>query len=88
LDERERQMQIAKIERLTYAFEAYGYFVDAQPIEGQEEDFANHLANGLAKVESAFKFNAERYGFRGKSKRAMASLHRQLPEPIWGVGVR
>ena len=86
MDDRERQMQ--KIERLAYAFEAYGYFVDAHPIPGEEEAFANHLAEGFAKVETAFKLNAEHYGFRGKSKRAMASLHRQLPEPVWGVGVR
>lgn len=88
MDDRERQMQITKIERLTYAFEAYGYFVDAQPIAGQEADFANHLAQGLAKVEAAFKFNAEHHGFRGRSKRAIDSLHRSLPEPVWGVGVR
>lgn len=81
-------MQITKIERLAYAFEAYGYFVDAQPVHGEEETFANHLAEGFAKVEAAFKFNADRYGFRGKSKRALESLHRQLPEPAWGVGVR
>lgn len=81
-------MLIKKIERLTYGFEAYGYFVDAQPVPGQEETFAKHLADGLAKVEAAFQSNAEQYGFRGKSKRAMDSLHRQMPEPIWGVGVR
>lgn len=81
-------MHIAKIERLAYAFEAYGYFVDAQPIEGQEDQFANHLAEGFAKVEAAFEYNAKRYGFRGKSKRAMGSLHAQLPEPTWGVGLK
>lgn len=79
---------ISKIERLTYAIESYGYFVDAQPIEGEEETFAKHLEEGLAKIEANFKFNAEQYGFRGKSKRAMDALHRQLPEPIWGIGVR
>lgn len=81
-------MCISKIERLTYAFEAYGYFVDAKPIDGEEETFANHLAEGLAKVETTFEFNAKHYGFRGKSKRAMQSLHRALPDPTWGVGVR
>lgn len=79
---------ISQIERLTYAFEAYGYFVDAQPIEGQEEEFTNHLAEGLAKVEKIFNYNAKQYGFRGKSKRAMDSLHKSLPEPVWGVGVK
>jgi hypothetical protein len=81
-------MLITKIERLTYAFEAYGYFVDAQTVEGQEETFANHLAEGFEKVETTFKFNAERYGFKGKSKRALGYLHSQLPEPTWGVGVK
>lgn len=80
--------QISKIERLSYALEAYGYFVDAQPIVGMEDIFANHLANGLAKIESTFKLNAELYGFRGKSKRAMDSLHSQMPEPVFGIGVR
>ena len=79
---------ISRIERLTYAFEAYGYFVDAQPIEGQEELFADSLAEGLAKVEEIFKFNADNYGFRGKSKRALESLHRSLPNPVWGVSVK
>lgn len=79
---------ISKIERLTYAFEAYGYFVYAQPIEGKEEEFASHLTEGLAKVEEVFKFNAKYYGFKGKSKRAMESLHKSLPEPIWGVNIR
>lgn len=81
-------MCISQIERLTYSFEAYGYFVDAKQIPGEEEAFAKHLANGLAKVEEAFKSNADHYGFRGKSKRAMDFLHRQIPEPVWGVGVR
>ncbi len=79
---------ISKIERLTYAFEAYGYFVDAQPIEGEEETFANHLQEDLNKVEDTFYFNSKRYGFRGKSKRAIEILHRALPEPVWGVGIR
>lgn len=79
---------ISKIERLTYAFEAYGYFVDAQPIEGNEEEFAKHLEEGLNKVENLFNFNAKKYSFRGKSKRAMNSLHSQLPEPVWGVTVK
>ena len=79
---------ISKIERLTYAFEAYGYFVDAQPIEGEEETFANHLQEGFNKVEELFNYNAKQYGFRGKSKRAIEILHRSLPEPVWGVGIR
>lgn len=79
---------ISKIERLIYALEAYGYFVDAQPIVGEEEDFAKHLEEGFAKVEAMFKFNAKNYGFKGKSKRAMDSLHKQLPEPVWGITVR
>jgi len=81
-------MTISKIERLSYAFEAYGYFVDAQPLEGQEENFAKHLEEGLTKVEKLFNYNAKAYGFRGKSKQALDSLHRSLPEPVWGVGKR
>lgn len=81
-------MCISQIERLTYAFEAYGYFVNAQAIPGEEETFAAHLTDGLAKVETAFEFNAKHYGFRGKSKRALQSLHNQMPEPVWGVSLR
>lgn len=79
---------MTKIERLTYAFEAYGYAVDAQPMPGREEQFAAALAEGFAKVENTFAFQAKHYGFRGKSRRAMDALHRSLPEPVWGVVVQ
>ena len=81
-------MSISKLERLSYAFEAYGYFIDAQPLVGEEEAFIKHLEEGFSKVEALFNYNAQTYNFKGKSKRALDSLHRSLPEPVWGVNVR
>lgn len=81
-------MRTTKIEQLTYAFEAYGYIVVAEPIEGQEEQFADHLASGLSRIEEFVKINAKQHGFRGLSKRALQSLHLAIPEPVWGVEVK
>lgn len=78
----------SKIEQLEAAFEAHGYSVIAEAIEGQEELFANDLAQGFAKVETVLKNNAAQYGFRGLSKRALQALHKDLPNPAWGVEIR
>lgn len=75
------------IDQLTAAFEAHGYFVAAEPIEGQEEMFAQSLREGFAKVEAAMAFYARRFKVRGLSKRALAILHKDLPEPVWGIEV-
>ena len=75
------------IEQLTAAFEAHGYFVNCQPIEGLETVFIASLREGFAKVEQIVAFNAKRYGYRGLSSNALSHLHSVLPEPTWGVTV-
>ena len=66
-------------------FRSYGYLVTAEPISGEEAQFVQSLKDGFAKVESAVSFNASRYGYRGKSKAALAALHAALPDPCWLV---
>jgi hypothetical protein len=81
----ETHLTARRIEQLEDALRAYGYAVEMKPIAGQEEAFAEALAGGWAKVEATFESNAARHGTRGKSARAMANLHRDLPCPVWGV---
>lgn len=76
-----------KIEVLTGAFRSFGYVVMADPIEGEEDKFAAHLKEGLDRIEETMRVHARRHGFRGRSKRALAALHRSLPSPVWGVEV-
>lgn len=77
-----------KIHNLICGFGNYGYVVSARPIPGDEEDFYQHLRVGLARLEANFESNTKELRTRGKSKRAIAALHRRMPEPIWGVEVR
>ena len=76
-----------RIDRLEDAFRAYGYRIAADPIFGQEELFAHELHIALIRLEQTFEFNAKHYGYRGKSKRALAALHDVLPNPGFGIEV-
>lgn len=78
---------IDRIEQLRDALTSYGYVVIAEPLTNQEVLFANTLEDALAKVERAFSFNAKQYGFRGRSKNALAALHTAVPHPCFGVEV-
>ncbi len=64
-----------------------GYVVMMEPIAGEEEAFIAALRDGLRRVEEVLAHNARTHGMRGKSKRAMAALHRDLPQPTWGVEI-
>lgn len=79
---------MTKIEILQGAFHSLGYVVMADPIQGEEELFVATLQEGLDRIEATMQSNARRFGFRGRSKRALAALHHDLPEPVWGVEVR
>jgi hypothetical protein len=69
------------------AYKSYGYVVTADPIPGEEETFMRTLREGLLEIAHHMTANARSYGTRGKSKKALANLHRTLPEPVWGVEV-
>lgn len=76
-----------RIAQLETAFEAHGYFVSGEAIPGQETAWLETLRAGFAKVERVMAYNARQYGMRGRSKRALDALHRELPQPAFGVEV-
>ena len=76
------------IENLEGTLRYFGYAVDMEPIPGAEDDFIAALRQALSRVESVLAANAKRFGFRGTSKRARAALHRDLPQPGWGIELR
>jgi hypothetical protein len=76
------------IENLEGTLRYFGYAVDMEPIPGAEDDVIAALRRALSRVESVLAANAKRFGFRGTSKPALAALHRDLPQPGWGVEVR
>jgi len=70
-----------KIERITSNYYTFGYVITGEAIEGMEELFAATLQTGFDKLVATFEFNAKTYGYRGRSKAALAALHRALPYP-------
>lgn len=66
---------------LNDALRRFGYFIDAEPIEGLETVFLDDLRAALDKVENTASFLRKSYGFRGLSKRLMEELHIMLPCP-------
>ena len=77
-----------RIEQYVAAIEAHGYIVNAEPVVGQEEQFYQSLVASLNVIRLTMESNAERYGFRGKSRRALAALHSARPNPGFGIEVR
>lgn len=76
-----------RIEALTRAFEAHGYFVAMVPIPGEEELFAATLQDGLDEMNRCKAYYARKYRYRDKSKNMLSQLHQGLPNPVWGVEV-
>lgn len=76
-----------RIEQFEAAFKAHGYIVDAEPLPGMENVFADSLAEGFKRVERVLAANAKHHGFRGLSKNALRALHADLPVPAFGVEV-
>jgi hypothetical protein len=73
------------LDNLRYKFEAYGYAVVSDPIEGMEELFLDELRNAASKIDATVVWLRSRFGYRGKSMRLLADLHRALPSPAFGV---
>ena len=76
-----------RIETLTRAFEAHGYFVAMEPIAGEEALFAASLQEGLDKINEYKAYYARKYHYRGLSKNMLKELHDGLPNPVWDVEV-
>jgi hypothetical protein len=76
-----------RLQSLWEAYRLYGYVVTADPIPGQEETFLATLRDGLVLINQHMIANARSWGTRGRSKAALANLHRTLPEPVWGVEI-
>jgi hypothetical protein len=74
-----------RIDRLEDALRSFGYVLDAEPSLGSEELFADKLDDALTAIERTFRRNAEKYGYRGHSKRAITALHTMMPNPCFGV---
>lgn len=72
------EQYIAKIER-------FGYVVMAEAIPGHEETFCVSLVEASERIDAVLATNANRYGFRGTSKRALEALHADLPSPGFGI---
>ena len=74
-----------RIDRLEDELRSFGYVLDAEPEMGSEELFADKLDDALSAIERTFRRNSEKYGYRGRSKRAIAALHSMIPSPCFGV---
>ncbi len=66
---------------------AFGYWIAAEPIEGQEEVFLADLKAALSKVEETAVWVRKRYGYRGMSNNVLVELHRILANPSFNVEV-
>lgn len=78
----------ASIEALTGIIEAHGYIVVMEPVPGMEGAFREALRHALGTITAVMVFNEHRFDYRGRSKAALTALHRDLPEPGWGIEIR
>lgn len=76
-----------RIDQVILAFRAYGYAVVSSPIEGMEETYLQHLNEAFARLMKRFEGNAKTFKFRGRSKRALDTLHAHMPSPAWDIEV-
>jgi hypothetical protein len=82
------QTAAEKIDQLECAFEAYGYFVAASAIVGEEDLWAKTLFDGFTKMYECHRSLNRRYGYRGLSVNSLNALHSELPEPCFGVEIK
>lgn len=80
----ENDMEL-KIENVVAGLRNYGYRVLCRPVAGSEQDYYEALSACLRRADRAMEYVHKHYRCRGLSKRAIAELHRALPEPGWGV---
>jgi hypothetical protein len=78
----------AAIEIIADAYRTLGYVITAEPIPGMEDQFVSTLVDGFSKLTADFQQSNKRYGYRGRSKAALAALHSAYPRPVFGVEVR
>lgn len=74
-----------RIENVIGGLRNYGYRVACHPVPGSEQEYYEDLRDGLNKVEAEVDHLHRHARCRGKSKRTLRFLHRNLPEPCWGV---
>lgn len=70
---------------LNDAFRRYGYFIEAEPIEGMEDLFLADLKEAFGKVEQRAADLRRLYGYRGISRNLLEHLHTDFPCPSWNV---
>lgn len=76
-----------RIENVRAGLRNYGYRVTMQSMPGCEREFYEALRDCLARLDNDADFFRAHYRCRGRSKRLLAILHRNVPEPCWGVNV-
>lgn len=85
------QCQIANY---TSILDAHGYVVTSSPVAGCERGFQAELYDAIFNINNALIqiWNAYEHqrGYRRNhlTKKALAKLHANLPEPAWGIEVK
>lgn len=74
-----------KTEDVICGLRSYGYLVTVKPVPGREQGYYETLRDALQRVESTVELLNHHFRCRGKSKRTLWLLHRNLYEPCWGV---
>jgi hypothetical protein len=74
-----------RIIELTTGIKAWGYVVTAEPMPDHEYQFTCWLKRVLQKLETEAASMRKDYGFRGRSKNLLSSLHAAMPYPDWGI---
>lgn len=75
-----------RIEDAVGGFRNYGYRVTSKPLPGREQEYYEELREGLRKIDANIDTYRRHFRVRGtNTKRIRGMLHRDLPEPCWGV---
>ena len=77
-----------KIEGVLGGLRNYGYCILCKPNPGHEQEYYEHLRDGLRRADDTLDMLRSKFKYRGTSKAALRSLHKWLPEPCWGVLAR
>jgi len=70
------------------AFNYYGYWISAEPIECMEDVFLLDLWKTLVNVEKAVQNIRKRYNYREMSKNVLKALHEDYPRPSFNLQVK
>jgi hypothetical protein len=82
------EKQQRDLEMYQDAFNYYGYWIAAEPIDGMEEVFLYDLWKTLVKIESYASGLRKFHNYRGMSKNLKRALHNDLPRPSFNVEVK